>query len=158
MTNPVIVYRQEENGRVAICTPVLTSGLSVEQIAEKDVPQGAQKRICEASCIPQESAFFGAWIYDGGVENAPISIDVSAAHEIWKEEWRRTRTPILARLDVEWMRALEQGNTTLSQELAAKKQTLRDVTQTPLPQRQPGETVDHFSARVKAVWPECLTW
>ena len=154
----VIVYEQTENGRVAICTPVIESGLTVEQIAEKDVPEGAQRRICESASIPQESVFFGAWMFDNSVEGAPITIDVPATHEIWKDEWRRVRTPILARLDVEWMRALEQGNTTLSQELATKKQVLRDVTEVPLPQRDAGESVDHFSAKIKAVWPECLTW
>jgi hypothetical protein len=153
----VIIYEQE-NGHVAICTPVIDSGLTVEQIAQKDVPENSRRRICETTSIPQNSVFFGAWIYDESVEGSPISIDVSHTHEIWKEEWRQARKPILARLDVEWMRALEQGNTSLSQDLADKKQTLRDVTLTQLPTREEGETVDQFSSRIKAIWPECLTW
>jgi len=158
MTNPVIVYCQPNSDRVAICTPVLDSGLTVEQIAEKDVPQGCPKMICDSEDIPQEAVLFNAWTYDDSVNGAPINIDVAAAHELWKTEWRRARKPILEKMDVEWMRALEQGNTSLTQEIAAKKQILRDVTATALPVKDQDETVDQFTLRVKEVWPECLTW
>jgi hypothetical protein len=158
MSNPVIVFSNPDNGHVAVCTPVLDSGLTVEQISEKDVPQGAPRRICEASLLPQEGTFFEAWVYDETVSGAPVTINVEEAHNLWKNEWRRVRDPILAKLDVQWMRAMELGDTALAQDLAGKKQTLRDVTLTFLPHRSPGQTVDQFTLSVKAVWPTCLTW
>lgn len=158
MASKVIVYSQPENNHVAICTPVLDSGLTIEQIAEKDVPQGTPRRICNASDLPQVGDFFDAWFYDETVQNAPVSIDVAKVHKIWKDGWRKARTPILERLDVEWMRAMEQGNTILSQELANKKQVLRDVTDIPLPQRDSSQSIDSFSIQIKSIWPECLNW
>lgn len=158
MSSPVIVYSQPGNGHIAICTPVLNSGLTVEQIAQKDVPQDSPYKICSSTDLPQEGTFFDAWVYNENVPVVPITIDVERAHEIWKDEWRRVRNPILSRLDVEWMRAMEQGNTSLAQELANKKQVLRDVTSTFLPQRDSGQSIDMFSIGLKSVWPECLTW
>ena len=86
----------------------------------------------------------------------PISVNVTTAHEIQKNRWRQARDPILKRLDVEFMRALEQGQPTA--EITAKKQILRDVTNTPLPGWETDDTVDTFSGKVKAVYPECLNW
>jgi len=45
------------------------------------------------------------------------------------------------------MRAVESGNTALQKEIAAKKQALRDVTKTELP-----NTLEE----IKATWPEIL--
>ena len=158
MGSPVIIYCQPDSQRVAICTPVLDCGLTVQEIAAKDVPAGCPCVICESETLPQDSFFFSAWEYDSSNPALPIKINVEAAHEIWKDEWRREREPILKRLDVEWMRALERGDTALSAELAGKKQVLRDVTNTQLPEPQEGESIDSFSQRVREVRPECLNW
>jgi hypothetical protein len=83
-------------------------------------------------------------------------MDTTASQDIQKNKWRVAREPILQRLDVEFMRALELGQSTT--EIAAKKQTLREVTNTSLPEWNDSETVDSYSAKVKAVWPECLNW
>jgi len=69
------------------------------------------------------------------------------AKEIWLEHYRRTRTPLLAALDVDFMRAVESSNTDLQKEIASKKQALRDVTKTDLP-----NTLEE----IKNTWPEVL--
>lgn len=158
MSNSVIIYCQPESNRVAVCTPVLDSGLTVQEIAQKDVPQGCPYVICEASLLPTDNSFFDAWRYDTAEGGVPIGIDEEKAHEIWKNEWRKTREPILKRLDVEWMRAMEMGNTELAQTLAQKKHILRDVTMTQLPTRLADESITDFTNNVKQVWPECLSW
>jgi hypothetical protein len=146
----VIIYRQS-NGRVAICTPILNNGLTIEEIAVKDIPSGFEYRIINSSELPTDSTFYNAWIY-----GSQITMDTVTTQDIQKNKWRRAREPILQRLDVEFMRALELGQSTA--EIAAKKQTLRDVTNTPLPEWNDTETVDSYTTKVKAVWPDCLNW
>ncbi len=83
----------------------------------------------------------------GGGKNNMITIDINAAKEIWKDKFRAARKPILEKLDVEYMRALEAGNIQKQQELAAIKQALRDVTNISLPDTLEG---------IKNTWPEIL--
>ena len=73
--------------------------------------------------------------------------DIQKAKEIWLNQYRRVRTPLIEKLDLEYMRADEQGNLELKKEIASKKQALRDVTKTELP-----NTLEE----IKATWPEIL--
>jgi len=76
-----------------------------------------------------------------------IIINIDKAKDIWRNHWREARKPLLERLDVEFMRAVESGDTAKQAEISAKKQELRDVTATPLP--------DSPEA-IKQVWPSIL--
>ena len=57
-----------------------------------------------------------------------ITIDMTKAKEIAKDNLRAERAPVLASLDVQFMRAVESGNTELQTAIAAQKQALRDIT------------------------------
>ena len=57
-----------------------------------------------------------------------LNIDVNRALDVHKKQIRIKREIIFKDLDVQFMRALEVGNTTLSAEIGAKKQALRDIT------------------------------
>ena len=57
-----------------------------------------------------------------------IKIDLEKALEIHKTQIRKKRDELFPSLDVQFMRALEVGNTTLSTEVGLKKQALRDIT------------------------------
>ena len=57
-----------------------------------------------------------------------IRIDLNKALEIHKSKIREKRELVFKDLDVQFMKALEVGNTTLSAEIGAKKQALRDIT------------------------------
>jgi len=61
-----------------------------------------------------------------------ITVDMTKAREIKRDMIRAERKPLLEKLDVEYMRAQEAGDTTLQQEIAAKKQALRDATVDPV--------------------------
>jgi len=61
-----------------------------------------------------------------------ITVDMTKAREIKRDMIRAERNPLLEKLDVEYMRAQEAGDTTLQQEIAAKKQALRDATVDPV--------------------------
>lgn len=57
-----------------------------------------------------------------------LNIDVNRALDVHKKQIRAKREILFKDLDVQFMRALEVGNTALSTEIGAKKQALRDIT------------------------------
>lgn len=57
-----------------------------------------------------------------------IKIDLQKALEIHKTQIRKKRDELFPSLDVQFMKALEQGNTELITTIGIQKQTLRDVT------------------------------
>jgi hypothetical protein len=60
MNNPRIIYA-EANGSLTILVPSPDCGLTVEQIAAKDVPAGVPYQIVDASDIPTDRTFRNAW-------------------------------------------------------------------------------------------------
>jgi hypothetical protein len=77
-----------------------------------------------------------------------IIINPDKAKAIWKDKWREARKPLLASLDIEFMKAVETADTEKQAEIATQKQALRDVTQTEIAGNTPEE--------IKAVWPSVL--
>ena len=57
-----------------------------------------------------------------------ITINLTKAKDIAKNNLRVERAPVLASLDVQFMRAVESGNTSLQTAIAEQKQELRDIT------------------------------
>ena len=57
-----------------------------------------------------------------------ITINLTKAKDIAKNNLRTERAPLLASLDVQFMRAVESGNTSLQTAIAGQKQELRDIT------------------------------
>ena len=60
--NQRIIYPTDEGG-VAVVIPASDCGLTVEQIAAKDVPQGKPFKIVDVSDIPEDRTFRDAWEY-----------------------------------------------------------------------------------------------
>jgi hypothetical protein len=60
MNNPRIIYPTPEGG-VAIIIPAPECGLTIEEIAAKDVPAGVPFRIVEVTDIPEDRTFRNAW-------------------------------------------------------------------------------------------------
>ena len=77
-----------------------------------------------------------------------IIVNPDKAKAIWKDKWREARKPILASLDIEFMKAVETSDTDKQAEIATQKQALRDVTNTEINGNTPEE--------IKAVWPDIL--
>ena len=57
-----------------------------------------------------------------------ITVNLIKAKDIARNNLRAERAPVLASLDVQFMRAVESGNTELQTATAAQKQALRDIT------------------------------
>jgi len=75
-----------------------------------------------------------------------IYIDIPKAKNIWKNKIRKSRETALAKLDVDYMKAQEQGNDTTA--IVTDKQTLRD-----LPSQVDTAT---NTDEIKAVWNDML--
>ena len=61
-----------------------------------------------------------------------ITVNMDKARDIKKDLIREERDPKLAALDIDFMRAVEQGDTELQATIAEKKQALRDATDDPV--------------------------
>ena len=57
-----IIYPTPDGG-VAIIVPAPECGLTIEQIAAKDVPAGKPYKIVNTSDIPEDRTFRDAWEY-----------------------------------------------------------------------------------------------
>jgi len=140
--NSVIIYKTEEDG-VAILCPSSSWDGTLEELAAKDVPENAEWYIVDSEEIPKDTIFRKAWYFT----NNSINIDLLKVKEIWLKKYRTVRGPLLAALDIEFMKAVELGDTSLQSEIAAEKQALRDVTMIELPNTLEG---------IKSTWPEIL--
>jgi hypothetical protein len=58
--NQRIIYPTDDGG-VAVIVPAPESGLSIQEIAAKDVPAGKSYKIVDVSDIPTDRTFRNAW-------------------------------------------------------------------------------------------------
>lgn len=75
-----------------------------------------------------------------------ITVDITKAKDIWKNKIRKAREIALAKLDIDYMKALEQNEDTTT--IIANKNTLRDLPS----QVDSTTTVDE----IKGVWNDML--
>lgn len=119
----------------------------IARVAAKVVPADASNvQIVGQESIPADRSFRNAW------KAAPgrVEVDMPKARDIHRDALRAKRAPLMAALDVEYMRADENGDAAKKAEIAAKKQTLRDVTKAP--EIEAARTPDEL----KAVLPAAL--
>ena len=73
--------------------------------------------------VPSDRHFRDAWSLSGST----ITEDVTASKVLFKDKIREVRTSLLEALDVDYMKALEAGNSSAQTTAKNKKQALRDV-------------------------------
>lgn len=81
------------------------------------------------------------------LKNNSFDIDINVSKELQLFRYREARLPLLQKLDIEYMKADENGNVELKQHIASKKQELRDITTIVLP-----DTLEELNG----FWPEIL--
>lgn len=57
-----IIYRTTDGG-VAVIIPAPECGLTIEEIAAKDVPAGVEYKIIDVEEVPTDRTFRNAWEY-----------------------------------------------------------------------------------------------
>jgi len=87
---------------------------------------------------------------------AKLGIDVDKVREIHKDKMREVRKPLLESLDVQFMRAVESGDTAKQSEIAAKKQELRDCTNLCDDYEITSNGILGVTSQMKQCWDECL--
>lgn len=81
-------------------------------------------KIIEKKDVPEDRTFRNAWKHD-------LSVDMPKAREIHKDKLRRDRAPLMAALDIEAIRANEEGDKAKKAGVVARKKVLRDITKHP---------------------------
>lgn len=61
--NTVIIY-PNENGGVQLVIPAPECGISIQEIARKDVPSGVPYKFVDELELPEDQEFFNAWEAD----------------------------------------------------------------------------------------------
>lgn len=97
--------------------------------------------------IPADRTFREAWC--DVTPAAQVDVDMVRAREIHRNHLRTLRAPKLAALDVDYQRADELGDTKLKQEIARRKQTLREITDDPA--IEAAQTPEELKAVIPAV-------
>jgi hypothetical protein len=138
--NQRIIYQNAEGGTSVI---IPTGEVPIEDVIAKDVPAGVEYLVMDVGDLPEDRYFRNAW----KVAGSSVEVDIEKAKGIQRDKWRQARAPKLAALDIDYMRAAEQSDAVLQSTIANKKQALRDVTSTPLPDDIEG---------IKAAWPTIL--
>jgi len=135
-----IIYPQK-NAQIAVVS--IASGVSIEEAIDSSIPKGIEYAVVD-DLGPMDDDYFEAFEY----KDLGIICNIDKAKAIHLNKFREARKPLLEKLDVEYMRALESNDSIKAAEIAAKKQELRDVTKTLLP---------NTLAEIKEVWPSILT-
>lgn len=122
------------------------NGVQVSTFAnEADLIEAAQNpdaKVYEDWQLPDRE-FINAWTIDA-------TIDLERAKDVWRNKMRPVRDARLKQLDLEWMRAMEIGDTVAATAVAAKKQELRDIT------KRDELKYAKSLTEVKAFWPAVL--
>ena len=129
----MIIYNDPETGILVETFPCLNEinpatdkPFTVQEIADKDVPDGVSYSIVEDSIIPTDQSFRDAWVGVGiGTTGATITEDITKAKEIHIKQIRLARASKFTDLDIEYQRATETSADTSA--IVAKKQALRDA-------------------------------
>lgn len=79
--NQRIIYRQK-SGKMAVIVPAPNCGLTVEQIAAKDVPAGLPYKIADASVIPSDRDEREAWT----VDEADLTDGIGGPHSVFDQD------------------------------------------------------------------------
>ena len=132
----VIIYKNNDN-RLSVINPCYKDDMTNQEkdeyvifIQNKDVPKNIDNSAIPSWIIDSDDLrdiknIRNAWnVNDSG----QIYFNRDKAIEIKKEQFRNLRKPLLEKLDVEFMRALENGDTSSIPIITQKKSDLRDIT------------------------------
>lgn len=89
-----IIYKNPD-GSVAVLVPASDSGLTLEQIAAKDVPAGKPYKIVDVSELPQDRSDRDAWTVDDEVLTDGVGADYGAGSDFEVVAWREDGQPVV---------------------------------------------------------------
>jgi hypothetical protein len=120
------VTRQQRNGD----DPGWTREATIPEIAydiKKARLPAKSFRVIDPADVPTDRTFRNAWRDTGKA----ITVDMAQARDIHRDHLRQLRDPLMAALDVAYLRADEAGDVTAKKAISVRKQALRDATKHP---------------------------
>lgn len=114
----------DASGNLCIVIPAPGTGLSLAEIAQKDIPTGRTFVAVDEANVPTDRTYRNAW--KGDMLAGTIAVDMVKARAIHRDAIRAARVAALAALDTAVMRANEIPDSAEVQRLVARKQALRD--------------------------------
>jgi hypothetical protein len=82
-----VIIHPNDDGWLSVINPAPECGLSIEEIARKDVPANKPYHIINADQLPQDNVFFNAWEADfSNPDGYGIGHDAWFAEQAVKEQ------------------------------------------------------------------------
>jgi hypothetical protein len=138
-----VIVQQTKDGKILITS--ISYETTFEQVLNS-LPKDTTAFVTESENLPEDVTFFNAWELDG----EEVVVNLTKAREIWKDRLRQARKPVLEKLDIEYMRALENEDTTRVEEIVSVKKKLRDITVAK--ELTSAKSIEN----IKAFWPSVL--
>jgi len=146
MINQRIAYRDGDGISIVSPTPEFCANpANTIGTLIRTLPLGVHFEVHCVEDIPTDRYFRNAWRLDKGV-----NIDVECAKKIHLDCLRKVRNKKLTELDVPFQRALEDKDTVMQDNIAEKKNALRDM-----PQNVDMSLLDS-PGKIKAFLPDVL--
>ena len=136
--NQRIIYTNDEGG-VSIIIPSPNCGLTIEQIAAKDVPAGKEYEILDVSEISSDRTFRNAWEKSG----KSVVTNLTKAKGIAHDKRRAARAKEFEPLDAVIMKQIPGKD---AQAAEAERQKIRDKYATLQTQMDAAQTVEELKA------------
>ncbi len=136
-----VIVKKELTGYPSITFPL--EGFTVEETLEKVTDDGLEY-------VVVDNVFYDNYFYPEGYDfdkEVGLKINIEKAKEVQRNKWRDARKKRFEKLDLQFMLALEKGDTELQKIISTKKQELRDLPNTFLP--------DNLE-EIKSTWPNIL--
>lgn len=115
-----IVYQNPETNNIEVLIPCVTD---TEQLI-KDIPKDNYGNIVNYKFIETLPKLVHTYNL---IDNEVIQ-DRTKLHNLKKNEWRTLRKPKLEKLDIDFMKSIEENNIMKQEEIKLKKTQLRNVT------------------------------
>ena len=131
----IILHPQQDN-KLAVTVPCVSLELAIAAL-----PTSTYKVV---ETLDINNDFFDAYEFD---QEKGAVVNMKKAKEIKLDQFRQARKPLLEKLDIEFMRAVETSDTEKIKSIAAAKQELRDITSVKLP-----TTIN----KLAEFWPDSL--
>lgn len=125
----VVITNPYYDGRISVIYPA--DGVEISHIIETQVDLTKEYFIMNYDDLPNDdNDYFNSWVFDRNELGEPfgIKIDMIRARDIYRDQLREKRKPLLEALDVKYIRALEMQNSDLINEIVIEKQKLRNIT------------------------------
>lgn len=126
-----IVYQNPNTNSMEICVPAISGAgeqaTDIQEVIKKDIPKDNNGNTLPYNVFETlPLKYLDSYDFNNDYNN--IIQNRTKLHNLKKQEWRNKRFPLLQKLDVDFLKALETNDIVKVEEIKIKKQQLRDIT------------------------------